>query len=196
MMIRDTRHGYQLQFSLVALLQLFQDRFLQRLGLRCRCPTVFDLSIFANQELFKIPFDPLQAHDSRLGVLHPLPQRIRIISIDLCLAQDGKGDTVIELTERLDIIVGSWLLPAELVAGKSEDEEIVRVFRCHFLVQGFESGVLRSKPTFGSYVDDEDNFVGERGERVWFALFCRRMISKRFDKLEERGHTLSRGEKS
>jgi hypothetical protein len=58
------------------------------------------------------------------------------------------------LAERLDIVVGTRLLAAELVAGKSQDEEIVAVRGFDAFVEFFEPFVLGCETAFGGRVDD------------------------------------------
>ena len=47
-----------------------------------------DLAVAADEELLEVPLDPLQAHDARLLVLEPLPQRARLVAVDFRLAKD------------------------------------------------------------------------------------------------------------
>jgi hypothetical protein len=96
--------------------QLLLNLRLQSLRLRSTSPPRLDLAIPANQELLKVPLDPLQPHHPRLLGLQPLKYGIRRIAIDVDLAEHGETDAVVELAELLDLVVGAWVLVAELVA--------------------------------------------------------------------------------
>ncbi len=60
----------------------------------------------------------------------------------------------------------------ELVAGESEDDEVVRVVGLDFLVELLEAFELRGEAALGGRVDDEDDFVFEAREGVGLAFFC------------------------
>jgi len=108
-------------------LQLSLNRSLQSLRLGGACPSTLDLAILANQELFKVPLDSLQAHEARLLCLHPLEYGLGLVTIDVCFAEDGEADAVVELAELLDGVVGAGVLGAELVAGETEEFDVVGV---------------------------------------------------------------------
>lgn len=71
----------------------------------------------------------------------------------------------------MDLVIRPRVLGHELVAGETEDNEVF-VLGGDLLVERLEGGVLRCEATFGGGVDDEDDFVFERGEVVGLALFC------------------------
>jgi hypothetical protein len=154
------------------LLNLFHDHLLQTLGLRRRRPPPLDLAIPSNQELFKIPLHPLQAHHPRLLLFHPLPHLLGIVTVDIRFAQHLKTHTVIDLAEVLDLFVGPWVLVVELIAGEGEEGEVVGVFGAEVFVEGFERGELRGEATFGGRVHDKEDFGAVLGERVGLAFFC------------------------
>jgi len=108
-------------------LQLSLNRGLQSLRLGGACPSALDLAILANQELFKVPLDSLQAHEARLLCLHPLEYGLGLVAVDVCFAEDGEADAVVELAELLDGVVGAGVLGAELVAGETEEFDVVGV---------------------------------------------------------------------
>jgi len=108
-------------------LQLCLDRALDRLGLGGAGPAALDLAILADEELLKVPLDALQAHEPGLLLLHPLPDGLWVVAVDLGLAEDLVGDFVAEDAEVLDFFVGARVLAAELVAGEGEDFEVFRV---------------------------------------------------------------------
>ena len=75
----------------------------------------------------------------------------------------------------MDGVVVARVLVHELVAGETEDDELVGVFGgggVDLFVEGFEAFELWGEAAFGGGVDDEDDFVFEGGEGVGLALFC------------------------
>ena len=72
----------------------------------------------------------------------------------------------------MDLVVGRWLLAAELVTGEAEDDEFARVRAFDFLVERLKAGVLWCEAALGGGVDDEQDFAGVVRERCGLALFC------------------------
>lgn len=105
--------------------QLRQNRLLQRIWLGGARPAPLDLTVTANQPLLEIPFHTLHAQQTWLFVLEPLEERVGLVAVDVGLAHDGEGDSVVDLAEGLDVVVGAWFLAAELVAGETEDDEVI-----------------------------------------------------------------------
>jgi hypothetical protein len=134
--------------------QLLQNRLLQVRRLGVTRPTGLNLPILTHQELLKVPLHPLQACQTRFLFLQPLEQRLGLVAVDLRLAEDREGDAVINLAKRLDVVVGTRLLPAELVAWEAEDDEVIAVCGLDLLVELLESFVLRRETAFGGRVDD------------------------------------------
>jgi hypothetical protein len=66
----------------------------------------------------------------------------------------------------------SGILAAKLVAREADDFKVVGVRGLEVLVQLLQTRKLWREAAFGRRVDDEDDFVGEIGERVWGAFFC------------------------
>ena len=64
------------------------------------------------------------------------------------------------------------ILVHELVAGETEDDEVIGVLFFNLLVKLFEAFKLRREAAFGGGVYDEDDFVFEGGERVGLAFLC------------------------
>lgn len=108
----------------LTLLQLLQNRGFQTLRLRRARPPLLDLPILADQKLFKVPLDPLQAHQPGLALLHPLVDGLGVGAVDVGLAEDGEGDAVVGEAEGLDVVVAARVLVPELVAGKADDFEV------------------------------------------------------------------------
>jgi len=63
-------------------------------------------------------------------------------------------------------------LPAELVAGETEDLEVVAVTGFEGFIDLLQAFVLRGETTFGGGVDDEEDFAFVFGEGDGFASFC------------------------
>lgn len=67
-----------------------------------------DLSVLIDEELAEVPDDPLP-HESRLLVLEEREDRVRVGPVDVRLGRQGEGDAVVELAERLDLVVRAGL---------------------------------------------------------------------------------------
>lgn len=87
-------------------------------------------------------------------MLQPLEQRARLVAIDIRLAKDGERDSVVDLAERLDLLIWAWFLPTELIAGEAEDHEVITVRFLDLFVEFLEAFVLRCETAFGGGVDD------------------------------------------
>src|SRR5258708_23858693 len=72
-----------------------------------------DRTVAADQELREIPLDRLAAEYPRRFGGEPLPQRMRLGSIDPDLAHHRKAHAVVDLAERCDLVVASRILTAE-----------------------------------------------------------------------------------
>lgn len=82
-MRRDSR---RLCLLCLALLQLGDDGGREGLGLGGAGPAALDFAVAPDEELLEVPLDALQAHDPGLLVLQPLPQRVRLVAVDVGLA--------------------------------------------------------------------------------------------------------------
>lgn len=160
--------------GLAGLFNLLDDRLLQSLGLGDGGPTTDDLTVGRDKELFKVPLDALQAEYTGHSVLHPGKDGRGLVAVDVQLAEHGEGNAIVDLAEGLDLVVGTGVLAAELVAGESEDFKVLRVLRLELLVEFLEALELRSEATLGGGVDGEDDLAFERGKRERLALFCSR----------------------
>lgn len=149
---------------LFGLLDLLQNRVLQALRLRGASPTTDNLAIRRYQELLKVPLDALQAQHTGLLGLHPRVDRSGIVTVDVDLAQHGECHAIVDLAERLDLIVGARVLVTELVAGESDDGEGAGFLLLDGLVELLETLELRGKAALGSGVDSEDDLAFEVGE--------------------------------
>lgn len=158
--------------SLPSLLNLLNNRILQRLRLGKRRPPRNNLSIRRDQELLKVPLNTLQTQRTGHRLLHPGINRRSLVTVDIQFAQHGERHAIVQLTERLDLVVGTGVLAAELVAGEPEELKVLRVLRLELLVDLLEAFELRGEAALGGGVDDEDNFAFQGGEGEGLALFC------------------------
>ena len=72
--------------------------------------------------------------------------------------------------EFMDLIIGSWCLSAELVAGNVEDfQSLVMIIQIHF----FDRCVLRSESAAGGRVYDQNDFPFQIGHFDDFTCSCR-----------------------
>ena len=81
-----------------------------------------------------------------------LEQRVSAAAIDLDLAKHGKTDAVVQLAEFRDLVICTWILLAELVAGKTQYFQALLPV---FLVQFFQPGELGRKTALGGGVDHQ-----------------------------------------
>jgi hypothetical protein len=58
----------------------------------------------------------------------------RVCRTYINFAQHRKANTIVQLAELLDLIVGAWVLSAELVAREADDFEVIWVLALHILV--------------------------------------------------------------
>lgn len=151
---KDQRNKNICPAGLLLRRKLLEDGLLERLGLGGAGPAALDLAVAADEELLKVPLDPLHAQEARLLVLEPLEHGLGLVAVDVDLAHDGEGDAVVELAEALDLVVGGGLLAGELVAGEAEDDELVGVGLVEALVQLLQAGVLGREAALGGGVDD------------------------------------------
>lgn len=63
--------------------QLLLNLGLEILGLLGACPAALDLAVATDEELFKVPLDALEAHDTGLLVLEPLEGGFGVGAVDL-----------------------------------------------------------------------------------------------------------------
>lgn len=158
--------------SLDLLSESLEDGLLEGLGLGGAGPAALDLSVTSDEELFKVPLDALEAKQTGLLLLEPGPERVGAVAVDLGLLHDGEADAVVDLAEALDLLVGAWLLAAELVAGEAEDDKVIRVLRLEVGPELLQTLVLRGEAALGSRVDDEDDLALVVGQGNLLAALC------------------------
>jgi hypothetical protein len=110
------------------LLQLGQNLGLQALRLSGACPPSYNLSVASDEEFLEVPLDALHAHETWLLLLHPLPDWLRFVAVDVDFAEHGERDTVVHLAEGLNLVVCARVLASELVRGEAYDLEVCRGF--------------------------------------------------------------------
>lgn len=164
-------HQEKLQRTLRRLGELLEDVLFERLWLGGAGPATLDLTIAADEELFKVPLDALHSQETGLLILEPLEDGGGFVTVDVDLAHDREGDAIVELAETLDVVVGAGFLAAKLVAGEAEDDKVVGVLGADLLPDLLEPGVLRGEAALGRCVDDQDDLALVFGERLLFASF-------------------------
>lgn len=155
-------------------LDSLNDLVLELLGFSGASPAVDNLAVTADQELLKVPLDPLKTKQARLLLLQPLIQGVRIVAVDVDLGHDGERRLLIQRAEVLDLLVAAGLLAAELVAGEADDGEVVGVLLLEGLVDGLEVLVLVGEAALGSRVDDQDDLALVVGQRDFGVGGCKR----------------------
>ena len=87
-----------------------------------------------------------------------------IITIHLDLREEGKGYSEIYLTHRFDRLIGLGFLSEELIAGESENYEVVMRIGIPEFLESFELG---SESTLGRGIHDEKDFssIGFESDR-------------------------------
>ena len=116
----NTRHTHCHYISSTIKPQLPQHRPPHTLPLRPTHtrPPPLHAPVPPDKKLLKVPLDPLQAEHAGLLGLEPVPQRLRRRAVDVDLGKNGERDAVVALAEGVDVVVGAWVLRAELVAGE------------------------------------------------------------------------------
>lgn len=147
--------------SLLGLLDLFDNSILQALGLGGASPARGHLSVSGDQELLEVPLDTLEAQQTRLLLLHESPDGRGVVTVHIEFSKYGERDTVVELTEGLDLIVGAGILAAELVAWETDDGEIFGVFGLQVLVELLETFELRGEAALRGGVHDQNDLARE-----------------------------------
>lgn len=150
------------------------DLVLELLGLGGAGPAIDDLAVTADQELLKVPLDPLKTKQTRLLLLQPLIQRVRIVAVDVDLGHDGERRLLLQRAKVLNLLVAAGLLAAELVAGEADDGEVVGVLLLEGLVDGLEVLVLVGEAALGRRVDDQDDLALVVGQRDFGVGGCKK----------------------
>src|SRR5690242_15647438 len=83
MLIQPRPPHQQSDSTLSFRLNLLDDIGPKVFGLFGAGPASLDLAVFANKELFEVPLDALQAHETRFLVLKPFKGRVCRIAVDL-----------------------------------------------------------------------------------------------------------------
>src|ERR1700689_2718927 len=114
-----------------------------------------------DQKFGEIPLDR-RAEQSGLLVFQILVQRMGVAAVDVDLVEHWKADGVVRGTELPDLGGTARLLASKLVAGKAEHRKAARAV---FLLQGFETLVLRGEAAGARGVDDQEHLALKPLER-------------------------------
>src|SRR5262245_6628933 len=95
-----------------------------RFGLVGRRVTLDDVTVATDEELGEVPLDRVDAEQTALLVLEPLPQRMRLVAVDVDLGEHRKRHVVVQRAEILDLGLVPWFLMAELVAREPQYREV------------------------------------------------------------------------
>eukprot|EP00406_Dinophysis_acuminata_P004132 CAMPEP_0179231464 /NCGR_PEP_ID=MMETSP0797-20121207/11357_1 /TAXON_ID=47934 /ORGANISM="Dinophysis acuminata, Strain DAEP01" /LENGTH=291 /DNA_ID=CAMNT_0020938553 /DNA_START=63 /DNA_END=936 /DNA_ORIENTATION=+ len=155
-------------------LQQSSDLLLERKRVLLGTEALHALAVAVHEELLEIPSDALPPIDQHPHLGH-LPLRLLEEAVErgLRVAVDVDLREQLELCQfglgkRLDLVVGTRLLLAELVAGEGEDLE---AFRLIPLVQFFQLFVVDfSDGSFGRHVHYQDDLAAVVAERHVLAL--------------------------
>src|SRR5580765_60868 len=98
------------------LLDIACDR--RRLGVRR--VALDHLSVAVDEEFGEVPFDRFGPQQSGLLLLEILVERRGGVAVHVDLREHRERHAVIDLAEGFDLRLGSWLLLAELIAGKAQ----------------------------------------------------------------------------
>ncbi len=79
-----------------------------------------------------------------------------IFAIHLYLRKERESDPIVDFTDLFDRFIGFWFLVGELIAGKSENHEVIMRVS---IPKGFELFELRSETTLCGSIDDEKDFA-------------------------------------
>lgn len=111
-------------------------------------------------------------------LLQESPHWRSVGAIHIQFSENRERDTVVELAEGLNLVIGARVLAAELIAWESEDGKVFWVLRLEVLVKLLQAFKLRSKAALRCCVDDQDDLAVERREGERCALFCFRAGSE------------------
>lgn len=67
----------------------------------------------------------LETQKTGLLLLEPLKSWIRLSTVDINLSENWEGHAIVDLAERLNLVVASWVLTPKLITGKAKDSELV-----------------------------------------------------------------------
>jgi hypothetical protein len=122
-----------------------------------------DVPLAVDEELLEVPGDVGAVALAWLGVLQDLVEGSGAVAVDLDLGEHREVDVVLRLHELEDLLRGSGLLLAELVARETEDREALVV-----VVERTQTCVLGRETSIAGDVDDQADLaaVGLEGDVV------------------------------
>ena len=112
--------------------------------------------VFIHQKFGEVPFDRFGAQQARGFIFEMLIQRMGIGPIHVNFGKHRKGNVIVGLAKIQNFFVASWVLTAELVAGKSQHFKslLVKLF-----VELFQPLKLGGESAFGSGIHDEQHVI-------------------------------------
>jgi hypothetical protein len=121
------------------------------------------VALLVDEELLEVPGDVGAVALAWLGVLQDLVEGSGAVAVDLDLGEHREVDVVLRLHELEDLLRGSGLLLAELVARETEDREALVV-----VVERTQTCVLGRETSIAGDVDDQADLaaVGLEGDVV------------------------------
>lgn len=115
------------------------------------CVSLHHLAILVNEELGEIPFNGVKKEESALLVLHVLPQRMSVITVDIDFGKHVKLCSVRLRRKLFDLLVSARFLIAKLVTGEGKNAQTLGC--CQLVVQSCQLlVVLVCQPSFSGHV--------------------------------------------
>lgn len=103
------------------LLQVRGQVFLHHTGIICWAISLHYLSFSTYKKLSEVPFDVVSQGSLAFGLsLHPLPQRVSVVSIHLNLTEEIKL-SIVTFGKLFNLCFCPWFLSSKLVAWESQD---------------------------------------------------------------------------
>lgn len=155
------------------LFQLGEDSALEAGGFCDARPTLLDISVATNEELFKIPLNGLHAPVT-LRTGEPFEEGIGFVSLHFDFLHRREGYSEDIARHGLDLLDGTGLLAAELVTGEAQNDEVIGMRFVHGGVELLEALVLLCKAAFGRDIDDEYDLALVLGQRNLFVFGWRK----------------------
>jgi hypothetical protein len=115
-----------------------------------------DLAVGVDEELLEVPGDVGTVALAGLFGLEPLVERFSAVAVHLDLVEHRERHAELRRGELEDLLVRSGLLSCELVAGKSEDGDVVVV-----VMKRTQTCVLRREASSAGDVDDQADLPAE-----------------------------------
>ena len=126
------------------------------------------MSVLVKKKRGKVPLNTLSTEETRLHLLQPLPERTRIVAIDIDLSEERKVSLELAAGDISDFFFSAGILICKLVARETEDSETAILIA---VLERDEGGVgIFGQSTLHGGVDDEGGVATVLTEGV-FVLF-------------------------